>query len=161
RSCTRRAPGCASCCRKRFASRRVKNARRQKLSREHWIRLEWAKHPIDPVRRIQRMLFQGRPPSGALSGAACMQCKDLESVLASEGLGPLSAEAREHLGGCSHCQDFLADLDSIVAVARTLPAKVAPPDRVWISLRAQLAAEGLIKESVAVPERIVWWESLS
>jgi hypothetical protein len=89
-----------------------------------------------------------------------MQCKDFESVLASEGLGPLSAEAREHLGGCSHCQDFLADLDSIVAVARTLPPEVTPPDRVWISLRAQLEAEGLIKEAVEVPERTAWWENL-
>ena len=90
-----------------------------------------------------------------------MQCKDFESVLASEGLGPLSADAREHLGGCLRCQDFLADLDSIVSLARTLPAEVTPPDRVWISLRAQLEAEGLIKEPAEVSERAAWWENLS
>jgi len=90
-----------------------------------------------------------------------MQCKDFASVLASEGLGPLSAEAREHLDGCSRCQDFLADIDSIVAAAKMLPAEVTPPDRVWISLRAQLEAEGLIKEPVEVPERTAWWGNLS
>jgi hypothetical protein len=89
-----------------------------------------------------------------------MQCKDFESVLASEGFGPLSAEARAHLGGCLRCQDFLADLDSIVAVARTLPAEVTPPDRVWISLRAQLEAEGLIKVPAEISERAAWWENL-
>jgi len=106
------------------------------------------------------MVFQRRPPSVALSGVGCMQCKDFESVFASEGLGPLSAEAREHLGGCLRCQDVLADIDSIVAVARTLPAEVTPPDRVWISLRAQLEAEGLIKERGGAAERSAWWENL-
>jgi len=89
-----------------------------------------------------------------------MQCKDFESVLASEGLRPFSAEAREHLGGCLHCQDLLADIDSIVAVAKTLPAEVTPPDRVWISLRAQLEAEGLIKEPAEVTERPSWWKAM-
>jgi hypothetical protein len=89
-----------------------------------------------------------------------MQCKDFESVLASEGSGPLSAEAREHLGGCSRCQDFLSDIDSIVAAARTLSSEVTPPDRVWISLRAQLEAEGLIKEPAETAARPSWWENL-
>jgi ribosomal protein S15P/S13E len=89
-----------------------------------------------------------------------MQCKDLEFVLESEGLGTLSAEAREHLAACSACQGLLADLHSIVAVARTFPAEVDPPARVWVSLRAQLEAEGLIKEPVASPVAAPWWESL-
>ena len=88
-----------------------------------------------------------------------MQCKELEFVLESEGLGPLPLEAREHLAGCSACQGYLADLNSIVLAAKTLPAEVAPPDRIWISLRAQLEAEGLIKEPVAVPEPSSWWEN--
>ena len=89
-----------------------------------------------------------------------MQCKDLESVLALEDLASLPIEIREHLEGCPHCQDFLADLDTIVATAKTLSTEVTPPDRVWISLRAQLEAEGLIKEPVEVPERTGWWENL-
>jgi len=89
-----------------------------------------------------------------------MQCKDLESVLALEDLASLPIEVREHLEGCPHCQDFLADLDTIVATAKTLSTEVTPPDRVWISLRAQLEAEGLIKEPREVPERTAWWENL-
>jgi hypothetical protein len=86
-----------------------------------------------------------------------MQCKDLEFVLESEGLGTLSAEAREHLAECDSCQALLADFHSIVAVAQTIPAEVEPPARVWISLRSQLEAEGLIKEPV---ESVSWRESL-
>lgn len=89
-----------------------------------------------------------------------MHCKDFESVLESQGLGPLSADARDHLAACVNCQDFLADLDSIVATAQTLPAEVTPPDRIWISLRAQLEAEGIIKETAAIPESSSWWETL-
>jgi ribosomal protein S15P/S13E len=89
-----------------------------------------------------------------------MQCKDLAHVLESEGLGTLSAEAREHLASCLDCQGLLADFHSIVAVARTIPAEVEPPARVWISLRARLEAEGLIKEPVEVMESASWWESV-
>jgi len=89
-----------------------------------------------------------------------MQCKDLEFVLESEGLGTLSAEAREHLAECSSCQGLLADFHSIVAVARTLPREVEPPVRVWVSLRAQLEAEGLIKEPVEARQPTAWWEVL-
>src|SRR5271167_822075 len=87
-----------------------------------------------------------------------MQCKELELVLESEGLGPLPVEAREHLAGCSACQGYLADFNAIVVAAKALPAELDPPDRVWISLRAQLVAEGLIKENVAVAEPASWWE---
>lgn len=90
-----------------------------------------------------------------------MQCKDLESVLASEGMAVLPAEASDHLAGCLHCQGLLADLHAIVEVARTLPAEVEPPARVWISLRAQLEAEGIIKEPAEVPAASPWWENFS
>ena len=88
-----------------------------------------------------------------------MHCKELESVLEAEGLGQLSKDARLHVATCGACQGLLADLNSITAAAKTLPAEVNPPDRIWISLRAQLEAEGLIKESVGVSEKTSWWES--
>jgi hypothetical protein len=88
-----------------------------------------------------------------------MHCKELESVLESQGLGELSKDARLHLATCGACQGLLADLNSIVSAAKSLPAEVAPPDRIWISLRAQLEAEGLIKEPVEVLEHSSWWES--
>ena len=88
-----------------------------------------------------------------------MHCKELESVLETEGLGQLSKDARLHLATCGACQGLVADFNSISAAAKSLPAEVNPPDRIWISLRAQLEAEGLIKEPVEVSEKASWWES--
>lgn len=91
-----------------------------------------------------------------------MQCKDIEIVLEQEGLEPLPAEARAHLAQCAECRNYVADVTSIVDGAHKLPAEIAPPDRVWISLRAQLEAEGIIRtpaDSLAAP-RQSWWEAL-
>jgi len=88
-----------------------------------------------------------------------MHCKELESVLEAEGLEQLSKDARLHLATCGDCQGLIADLNSITAAAKSIPAEVNPPDRIWISLRAQLEAEGLIKEPVGVSEKTSWWES--
>lgn len=92
-----------------------------------------------------------------------MQCKDIELVLEQEGLEPLPEEARAHLSECVECRNYVADLTSLVDVARKLPREVAPPERVWISLRAQLEAEGIIKpqpEPIAVPAPS-WWDSIA
>jgi hypothetical protein len=87
-----------------------------------------------------------------------MQCKDLEIVVEQEGLAPLPEAARAHVATCSNCQEFVADLAAIVSVANELPADVAPPDRVWVSLQAQLELEGIIKTPAAPPgERSSWW----
>ena len=91
-----------------------------------------------------------------------MRCKELQAVLEGKGLGPLPLEAQEHLAECPECQDFVGDLSAIVAAARQLPAEVNPPDRVWISLRAQLAAEGIIREETPVePSTHRWWQDVS
>jgi hypothetical protein len=92
-----------------------------------------------------------------------MQCKELEAVLESEGLSPLPSEAREHLASCTSCQDLLADLSAIVVAAKGVPAEITPPDRVWVSIRAQLDAEGIIRDSmpvVAAPAG-AWWSGLA
>ena len=91
-----------------------------------------------------------------------MQCKDIELVLEQEGLEPLPEEARAHLSECVECRTYVADLTSIADAAKKLPRELAPPDRVWISLRAQLEAEGIIKPQ---PEPVTelspsWWESV-
>lgn len=91
-----------------------------------------------------------------------MQCKDVEGVLELEGLGPLPEAARIHLASCTSCQYLLQDFTKIVAAAHELPAEAEPPARIWISLRAQLEAEGLIQTPVVVQERRApWWQSLS
>lgn len=92
-----------------------------------------------------------------------MQCKELEAVLEQEGFSPLPAEAREHLLGCTACQDLLADLSAVVVAAKRIPAEVTPPDRIWISIRAQLEAEGIIREPQAVlaPPVPSWWQGFA
>ena len=88
-----------------------------------------------------------------------MQCSDVEIVVEQEGLAPLSETARAHVAGCRHCQALVGDLATIVSVAKEFPAEVAPPARVWVSLRAQLELEGIIKEPALAPiaERASWW----
>jgi len=92
-----------------------------------------------------------------------MQCKDVEFVVEQEGLAPLPEAARAHMATCSHCQDFVADFATIVAVANELPAEVEPPAHVWVSLQAQLELEGIVKSPVvpAYSERSSWWQGFN
>jgi hypothetical protein len=91
-----------------------------------------------------------------------MQCKDVELVLEQEGLEPLPDEARAHLAECRDCRNYIADLTSIVDAAKKLPPEITPPDRVWISLRAQLEEEGIIRTPADVipVESASWWQSI-
>ena len=91
-----------------------------------------------------------------------MQCKDVELVLEQEGLEPLPEEARAHLAECHDCRNYVADLTSLVDAAKKLPSEIAPPDRVWVSLRAQLEEEGIIRTPADVipVERVPFWQSV-
>jgi hypothetical protein len=86
-----------------------------------------------------------------------MQCKEVEVVLEQEGWTPLPEAAREHVAGCGNCQSLVEDLTEIVATAHLLPAEVEPPARVWVSLKAQLEQEGIIKPPVAITEKTSFW----
>ena len=92
-----------------------------------------------------------------------MQCRDVEFVVEQEGLAPLPEAARAHVATCSQCQGFVADLETIVSAANELPAEVEPPTRVWVSLRARLELEGIIKTPVvaARSERATWWHEFN
>lgn len=93
-----------------------------------------------------------------------LHCQDVAVLIEHEGLSPLPEAAGKHLATCAACRGFVADFHSIVFAAQQLPAEVEPPARVWVSLRAQLAAEGLIREEVAVIQptpRAHWWEAFS
>ncbi len=92
-----------------------------------------------------------------------MQCKDVELVLEQEGLEPLPEEARAHLSECRDCRNYIADLTSLVDAAKKLPPEITPPDRIWLSLRAQLEEEGIIRTPAGVIPRqpATWWESIS
>ena len=89
-----------------------------------------------------------------------MQCKEVEVVLEQEGWTPLPESAREHVAGCGSCQSLVEDLTSIVATAHLLPAEVEPPARVWVSLKAQLEQEGIIKSPAATADKASFWGSL-
>jgi hypothetical protein len=92
-----------------------------------------------------------------------MQCRDVEIVVEQEGLAPLPEAARAHVATCSDCRELVADLEAIASLANELPAEIEPPARVWVSLRAQLELEGVIKTRVvpAHGERSSWWLGLS
>lgn len=81
-----------------------------------------------------------------------MQCREFELVLEQQA-AELSAEAAAHLNACEPCRTLVSDLEAIDAVARELGAEPAePPERVWLSLRAQLESEGLIR----TPRKTNW-----
>lgn len=86
-----------------------------------------------------------------------MLCKDVELALEQHGLDPLPERAREHLAACDACQNLLSDVSCIVSLAHGLPAEVAPPGRLWVSLRNQLEAEGIIHEPVVVAAGSSLW----
>src|SRR5256885_3702639 len=92
-----------------------------------------------------------------------MQCKEIEAVLENEGLSPLPEAVRAHAASCSACSNLIADFSAIISVAETLPAEVEPPTRVWVALRNQLEAEGIIRAGAAVrvAEPASWIENLS
>jgi hypothetical protein len=92
-----------------------------------------------------------------------MQCKEIELVLEQEGLELLPEDARAHLAECRDCRNYIADLTSLVDAAKKLPSEITPPDRVWISLRAQLEAEGIIRTPAEIvpAESASWWPSIS
>lgn len=92
-----------------------------------------------------------------------MECKDIEAVLEQEGLSPLPVEAREHLSDCEACRELLADLSAIAVAARRIPAEENPPERIWVSLCAQLEAEGIIREPkiVVEPAAAPWWHGFA
>lgn len=74
-----------------------------------------------------------------------MQCH--EFVLHAEQWmeGQTSAAAQSHLDSCAHCRSLIADLHAIRSAAGELPSP-EPPERIWVALRNQLAAESLIRE---------------
>lgn len=89
-----------------------------------------------------------------------MQCYELEQILEQQTEGALPDTALAHIDACEPCRTLLADLEAIRLAALDLAAEeVAPPERLWISLRNQLEAEGLIHEPRPLPQTAQhsWW----
>jgi hypothetical protein len=75
-----------------------------------------------------------------------MQHKKTQVAPKHDGRPPLQEEVPIPL--VARRQSFATDLRSIVSAAHLLPAEVAPPARVWSSLRAQLEKEGILSRSL-------------
>jgi hypothetical protein len=89
-----------------------------------------------------------------------MQCKDVAQVIEQDGFAPLPEAARGHIAGCANCSSLVADFERIVTASVQIPAEVEPPARIWISLRAQLEAEKIIREpQIMLPAKNApWWQ---
>jgi len=92
-----------------------------------------------------------------------MQCEQFEQILEQQDDGALPKPALAHLEACETCRALTADFGAIHDMALELGAEeIAPPERVWISLRNQLEAEGLIHDEQAAPRSAShasrgWW----
>lgn len=88
-----------------------------------------------------------------------MQCTDIEQAIEQSGLLQLPEAALAHVASCPSCTALIEDFAAIVTTAGQIPEEVEPPARVWVALRAQLEAEGIIRQpQVAVAaERAPWW----
>jgi hypothetical protein len=79
-----------------------------------------------------------------------MSCNEFHNQLEGWMEDERSQEARAHVASCVSCRALVADLDAIQQRAHAWGAdEVAPPGRVWVSLRAQLEAEGIIRGDAA------------
>jgi hypothetical protein len=89
-----------------------------------------------------------------------MQCDQFERILEEQDQGALPEPVLAHLESCEACRALSADFGAIRDLARELGAdEVAPPERIWVSLRNQLEAEGLIHEPQPAQQfgSRAWW----
>ena len=96
---------------------------------------------------------------------ASMTCRHFHEELERWMDGERSAAAQAHIRGCQACNGLIADLKAIEVEAHRWSAPlVEPPERVWVSLRNQLEAEGIIKtapaETVASVSEGGWFSRL-
>jgi hypothetical protein len=89
-----------------------------------------------------------------------MQCDQFEQILEQQVDGPLPEPAVAHIHGCEACRALTADLEAIQSAVIELGAEgVAPPEHVWVALRNQLEAEGIIREASPASQSLQrgWW----
>ncbi len=73
------------------------------------------------------------------------ECRRFERELPAYLEGEPRPEVAGHAATCPYCSVVLTDLELIRTEAASLPLE-EPPVRLWANVRAQLAAEGLIRE---------------
>lgn len=92
-----------------------------------------------------------------------MQCEQFEQFLIEQDESALPKPALAHMENCGACRALSADFAAIHEMALELGAEgIAPPERVWVSLRNQLEVEGLIHGPQAASASVSgsghgWW----
>jgi len=89
-----------------------------------------------------------------------MKCKEVGLAIEQEGLLPLPPAAKAHIAECGACRGMVEDFFAIVHAAHAMPAEVEPPARLWVSLRARLESEGIIRDLAGTP-RGSWLQAIS
>jgi hypothetical protein len=88
-----------------------------------------------------------------------MQCVEFELMLEQDADGSWPAEATAHLEGCPECHLLWDDLLTIRKAGQELGADAPEvPAYLWAGLRAQMEAEGLIRDTAA-PGWLAGWFS--
>ena len=78
-----------------------------------------------------------------------MGCNEFLNQLDAWMDGDRPSEGRAHVRECARCRGLVEDMDAIRQTAGAwAAADEHPPARVWVSLRAQLEQEGLIRGAV-------------
>jgi hypothetical protein len=95
-----------------------------------------------------------------------MQCEQFEQILEQLDDGALPDLALAHVGTCAACRALWTDLGTIQDMALELDNEgIAPPERIWVSLRNQLEVERIIhgsEEDARIPNHVGpgWWAFL-
>ena len=111
----------------------------------------------EPSERVWLALRAQLESEGVVRDSAVI-CWEFREQAAGWLDGGLDEHAQSHLAACAACSAFLTDLKAIAAAGPLLEAATpAPPERIWISLRAQLEAEGLIREREAAADSPRTW----
>lgn len=86
-----------------------------------------------------------------------MECREFDNYAEQWMEGERQPEAAAHIETCAACRGLIADLEAVRAAAAAWASEEAePPARVWVSLHAQLEAEGLIRTE----EKVSWFARL-
>lgn len=91
---------------------------------------------------------------------APFDCRDFPNYLEPWMEGQRHLDAQAHVRDCPRCRGLIEDLNSIQASAKDWGAvEIDPPARLWISIRAQLLEEGLIRDGKLAPQGRRSWFS--
>jgi hypothetical protein len=79
---------------------------------------------------------------------ATISCRDFQEQFEPSVDTPRDVTAQAHIRDCVACRSFIEDLGAIRAAAHGFAANdPEPPARIWVSLRAQLEEEGIIRSA--------------